>query len=100
MTVDAAPGVRRLACRSQRVRQHRPMCINPPRGTKVIKVYLNWDAVSTATYYDVKGSDTGTVTNVGNVTQQLIGSDPYSNTAYVRACNSNGCSAWVGAPPY
>jgi predicted phage tail protein len=69
---------------------------------KFIRQDLAWDAVSHATHYDVKVGTSPTIINVGTATSYQLGGyfmpPPVplpTVTGYVRACNANGCSAWV-----
>lgn len=72
---------------------------------KLIKEYVAWDAVSGATSYQLKlnSLDQATV-YAGADTSYLVGSAtpdgllPLITAAYVRACNSHGCSAWATSP--
>lgn len=68
---------------------------------KVIWLKVLWDAVGTATRYEVKidASDTivysGTATSYAIASGGIGGDEPDPHTAYVRACNAGGCSVWV-----
>jgi hypothetical protein len=72
------------------------------QGTRVITEYVMWDAVGTATSYQVAVDGAGTPAYTGTATSYLLGSAtvpnlPPSHAAKVRACNASGCSAWVQA---
>lgn len=76
--------------------------INTTGTYKRIYQDLAWDAISSASHYEVKTGSNGTVLNVGTATSYrlrtyLIEDSPPPVTGYVRACNSNGCSAWDSA---
>ena len=69
---------------------------------KLTNEYVKWDAVNGASRYEVKlgALDQPTVYS-GTATSYLVGSarppdlPPLVSAAYVRACNSHGCSAWA-----
>jgi len=67
---------------------------------KFIPQYLVWNAVNHASHYDVKVGSSSQVINVGTATSYQVGGYflpglPPEVSGYVRACNANGCSAWV-----
>jgi YD repeat-containing protein len=70
------------------------------QGTKVLMAYVKWDAVSTATSYQVRLNSNSDPTDTVTTNSYFLGSAtppdiPPQPTAYVRACNASGCSAWV-----
>jgi YD repeat-containing protein len=75
-------------------------------SVKVIYNRVVWDAVSSATSYQVTLDGSSTIVYSGADTMYTIGSatnpdEPDGDhTAFVRACNAGGCSAWTKAPPY
>jgi len=73
---------------------------------KVIYNRVLWDAMSSATQYDVKLDSSATLVYSGSDTSYLIESASFpdepdgTHVAFVRACNAGGCSAWTKVPPY
>lgn len=73
---------------------------------KVIYNRVVWDAMPTAVSYDVTLDGNPTVVYSGPDTTYVIGSatnpdEPDGiHTAFVRACNAGGCSAWTKVAPY
>lgn len=76
-----------------------------PQSAAWTYVYAEWNAVAGATYYQVENRGTGQINYSGTALQYFAyeihypgGVKELTYPAAVRACNADGCSAWVAVP--